>query len=150
MNRDPLFVKATPLGLSPTVNLGDYRLQVCSPAINAGDNASSTLNLDLDGNVRPFATGLSIVDLGCYESQSTGGGGPAVLNVNEPITGGTVLKTGGRITATNQVSGATVEYRGRQSVALLPGFGVAGSVFEAVIGGCDTVVPTASENNSQK
>ncbi|RDB04277.1 hypothetical protein DVG78_18930 [Runella aurantiaca] len=150
INRDPLFVKATPLGLSPTVNLGDYRLQVCSPAINAGDNAATTLNLDLDGNVRPFATGLAIVDLGCYESQSTGGGGPAVLNVSEPITGGTVLKTGGRITATNQVSGATVEYRGSQSVALLPGFGVAGSVFEAVIGGCDTVVPTAVENNSQK
>ncbi|WP_253524373.1 beta strand repeat-containing protein [Runella salmonicolor] len=150
MNRDPLFVKATPLGLSPTVNLGDYRLQVCSPAINAGDNAASTLTVDLDGNVRPFATGLAIVDLGCYESQSTGGGGPAVLNVSEPITGGTVLKTGGRITATNQVSGATVEYRGSQSVALLPGFGVTGSVFEAVIGGCDTVVPTARENNSQK
>lgn len=150
VNRDPLFVKATPLGLSPTVNLGDYRLQACSPAVNAGDNALSTLNLDLDGNVRPYTNGLAIVDLGCYESPSTGGGGPATLSVTEPITGGTVLKTGGRITATNQVSGATVEYRGSQSVALLPGFGVTGSVFEAVIGGCDTVVPTTSENNSQK
>ncbi|RDB02423.1 hypothetical protein DVG78_28975 [Runella aurantiaca] len=136
LNQNPLFIKATPSGLAPTVNLGDYHLQPCSPAINAGDNAASTLPLDLDGNVRPYTTGLAIVDMGCYESQSTGGAGPAMLSVSEPITGGTVLKTGGRITATNQVSGATVEYRGSQSVTLLPGFSAAGTTFQAVIGDC--------------
>ncbi|WP_428665822.1 3-coathanger stack domain-containing protein [Runella sp.] len=149
VSQNPLFVNATPSGLAPMGGLGDYHLQNCSPAINAGDNAGAPTE-DLEGTIRPYALGTAIVDMGVYESQSTGGAGPALLTVSENITGGTVLKSGGRITATNQVSGGTVEYRGGESVTLLPGFGATGAVFQAVIGGCQTNVPTNKIGDTQK
>ncbi len=132
---NPLFVNPTPSGLALIGPLGDYHLQACSPAINAGDNTGAPAE-DLDGAVRPYAVGLAIVDMGAYESQSAGGSGPAELTVTEPITSGTVLKTAGKITATNQISGATVTYQAGQSVTLLPGFTATGSTFQAVIGNC--------------
>lgn len=65
LNFDPLFVD--------TAN-GNYRLDYCSPAIDAGNNAFyssdslpdlSSIRTDLDGNPRIYAT----VDLGAYEYQ---------------------------------------------------------------------------------
>jgi len=63
---DPLFVAP----LAPGLNTGgDYRLQACSPAINAGSNAAVPMGVttDLDGNGRFFNNG--IVDMGAYEFQ---------------------------------------------------------------------------------
>src|SRR5690606_11619465 len=47
---------------------GDYRLQITSPAINKGDNASwpSRSSTDLAGNTRIFD---DTVDIGAYEYQ---------------------------------------------------------------------------------
>ncbi len=138
-NQNPLFVNPNPNGLAPLGTLGDYHLQICSPAINGGDNAGAP-NEDLEGNVRPFPVGLGIVDRGVFESQSSGSSGPANLTVTEPITSGTVLKVADKIVATNQVSGATVVYQAGKSVTLLPGFTATvgnGNSFQALIGGCD-------------
>ncbi|WP_428665800.1 BspA family leucine-rich repeat surface protein [Runella sp.] len=149
ISQDPLFVNASPSGLAPSVSLGDYHVQVCSPAINAGDNTGAPTK-DLEGNARPYPAGTPIVDMGAYESQSMGGGGPATLTVNEPIVEGTVLKSGGKITAVNRVSGGVVEYRGGESVTLLPGFSASGAVFQAVIGGCNTASPTSVQGINPK
>ncbi|MBN1921452.1 MAG: DUF11 domain-containing protein, partial [Anaerolineae bacterium] len=75
---DPLFVAPEPASSAPTT-AGDYRLQIASPAANAGDNAAdldgsgpftttiSALPFDLDGNPRLVQMA---VDLGAYENQS--------------------------------------------------------------------------------
>lgn len=42
----------------------DYHLQSNSPAINAGTNASGTVDIDLDGTSRPIGADW---DMGCYE-----------------------------------------------------------------------------------
>lgn len=122
--------------------LGDYHLQVCSPAINSGSNAGAP-NVDLDGNARPFPMGIGIADMGVYESQSAGSSGPNSLTVTEPITSGTVLKVARKITATNQISGAKVVYQATNSVTLSPGFSATGNSFLAVIGDCSTPVPAS-------
>ncbi len=137
-SQNPLFVNAGSSGLAPMGGLGDYHVQPCSTAINAGTNTDAPM-VDLDGNARPYSSGIGITDMGVYESQTTGSTGPDQLTVNEPITEGTVLKTGSRITGTNQVSGATVVYQASQWVTLLPGFSATaneGKSFQAVIGGC--------------
>lgn len=54
---DPLFVN---------VSADDYRLQFCSPAIEAGNTAGVTLPTDLDGSPRIIHPK---VDMGAYESQ---------------------------------------------------------------------------------
>ncbi|MEQ1746214.1 MAG: HYR domain-containing protein [Saprospiraceae bacterium] len=60
INADPLFVDA------PN---GDLRLQACSPAIDAANDADAPAN-DLDGNARFDAlAGGSIADMGAYEYQ---------------------------------------------------------------------------------
>ncbi len=59
---DPLFVSAT-----------DYRLQACSPAIDAG-TASGAPSNDLDGNIRPVNAApnrLGDYNMGAYEFQGT-------------------------------------------------------------------------------
>ncbi len=60
-NADPLFVNA---------DNGDLRLRSCSPAIDAGNNATVSATTDLDSNTRiSNATNLvsAIVDKGAYE-----------------------------------------------------------------------------------
>ncbi|MCO6478202.1 MAG: hypothetical protein J5I94_16345, partial [Phaeodactylibacter sp.] len=62
LDTDPLFTDAAN---------GDFTLQTCSPAIDAGINTGAPTN-DLYGNLRPFnATGSATVDMGVYEYQST-------------------------------------------------------------------------------
>ena len=60
-NEDPLFV-----------GLADQHLQACSPAIDAGNDAASTLTTDLDGNTRKFEaiSGGNLIDMGAYEYQT--------------------------------------------------------------------------------
>ncbi|HXS37412.1 MAG TPA: choice-of-anchor Q domain-containing protein, partial [Flavipsychrobacter sp.] len=59
-HKDPLFVDTT---------TGDYRLQKCSPAVNAGNDTllDTTITTDLAGQPRRY--GGSIVDMGAYEYQ---------------------------------------------------------------------------------
>jgi hypothetical protein len=74
LDTDPLFVDAAN---------GDYRVQGCSPAIDAGDNPAWTntgLSTDIAGNTRPFNSG--IVDMGAYEYQGDG-----IAYVNKTATG---------------------------------------------------------------
>ena len=67
LNMNPQFVNPTPYGSSPTMS-GDYQLMNTSPAIDAGDNAATTLtDKDLIGNLRRYNGG--IVDIGAYEFQ---------------------------------------------------------------------------------
>ena len=65
LDADPLFVNQPPQGLGTS---GDLRLQVCSPAINAGNDAEVPMSIttDLDGNDRIFE---GTVDMGAYELQ---------------------------------------------------------------------------------
>jgi hypothetical protein len=85
LDADPLFV-------SPM----DLRLQLCSPAVNAGANASvpGDLTVDLDGNPRIFNNGT--VDMGAFEFQASsvipsaytvsGGGSDCENNAIAPVT----------------------------------------------------------------
>lgn len=65
---DPIFTQPLTPYAAPIVG-GDYHLQSCSPAANAGINAPVIGLADLDGNARLYPTN-GVVDLGCYESQS--------------------------------------------------------------------------------
>ncbi|MEL1242677.1 choice-of-anchor Q domain-containing protein [Flavobacterium sp. DGU11] len=63
---DPLFVYAPSYTMAPFTS-GDYRLQSCSPVLNAGNNGyASNISADLEGYPRIYS---AIVDLGAYECQ---------------------------------------------------------------------------------
>ncbi len=67
LNFDPLFVSQPPVGLGTS---GDLHLQICSPAIDAGNDADAPA-ADLDQNARFEAlAGGSISDMGAFEFQS--------------------------------------------------------------------------------
>jgi hypothetical protein len=73
INANPLFVNAAG---------GDFHLQDCSLAIDAGTNTGAPTT-DLDGNARPFnATGLNRVDIGAYEAQTVLPGVPMQFGNN--------------------------------------------------------------------
>ncbi len=61
---DPLFVQPVAAASAPTTE-GDYRLQLASPAIDAGNTLSVTAATDLDGNPRIVN---HKVDMGAYET----------------------------------------------------------------------------------
>ncbi len=72
---DPLFTTPITYTAAPTIT-GNYRLQITSPAIDAGNSLSVTVSADLDGKPRLADmagvpdTGLGappIVDMGAYE-----------------------------------------------------------------------------------
>ncbi|MDR1984229.1 MAG: right-handed parallel beta-helix repeat-containing protein, partial [Prevotellaceae bacterium] len=64
LNSNPMFVDFVDASFAPT-DSGDYRLQPCSPAIDAGDSSLNHEAFDLDGNVRIFNDSI---DLGAYEN----------------------------------------------------------------------------------
>lgn len=64
LNVDPQFKAPVAASTAPTVD-GDYRLLAISPAVDAGNTASTTSIDDLDGNFRKRG---SAVDLGAYEA----------------------------------------------------------------------------------
>ncbi|GAB3737531.1 choice-of-anchor Q domain-containing protein [Spirosoma lituiforme] len=55
--------------VSPFVSATDTRLNACSPAIDAGNNAANTTATDLAGNPRRYNQGQ--IDMGAYEYQGT-------------------------------------------------------------------------------
>ncbi|MFZ1529690.1 MAG: choice-of-anchor Q domain-containing protein [Ferruginibacter sp.] len=65
ISADPQFVNPLAAAAAPTIS-GDYHLQKCSPAINAGSNAAvpAGITKDLDSLNRIH---LGIVDMGAYE-----------------------------------------------------------------------------------
>jgi mucin-19 len=68
LDLDPLFVNQPPVGLGAGGNL---RLQACSPAIDAGNDAANATTADLDNNPRKFEAiaGGQQIDLGAFEYQ---------------------------------------------------------------------------------
>lgn len=66
-NQNPLFVSPMTAASTPTI-AGDYSLQACSPAINAGNNAVIPTGIitDIAGNPRVHE---ATVDMGAYENQ---------------------------------------------------------------------------------
>jgi hypothetical protein len=78
INMDPLFVNAPSHTLAPFTN-GNYRLQVCSPAINKGNNESvfGDIPTAIDGAVR--IQGIA-VDMGAYEFSGGTNGNPNVAD----------------------------------------------------------------------
>ena len=83
---DPLFVTPVDPATAPTT-VGDLRLQLCSPVINAGESSANPTNLDLAGNDRVFNSG--VIDLGAYEYQ-----GAQVAPTAPAPTGAAVQWTG--------------------------------------------------------
>ena len=71
-NADPLFVAPEPASAAPTSE-GNYQLQPCSPAADAGNNSLIPAGITGDMNGLPRIYN-NIVDMGCYESQFSGGG----------------------------------------------------------------------------
>ncbi|MCF8245249.1 MAG: M36 family metallopeptidase [Saprospiraceae bacterium] len=72
LNVDPLFILQPDWMTAPTT-VGNLRLQPCSPAIDAGDDAFNSTLVDRDGLVRKFEAipGGNMIDMGSYEYQST-------------------------------------------------------------------------------
>ncbi len=67
LNTDALFIVQPAPGLA---NVGDLRLQGCSPAINVGNNASLPGGISLDLAASPRIVNTTI-DMGAYERQSS-------------------------------------------------------------------------------
>jgi len=67
INANPLFTAPEPSSLAPTLS-GNYRVQKCSPVINAGINSMvpGVITQDIDGNIR---INYAIVDMGAYEKK---------------------------------------------------------------------------------
>lgn len=71
LNANPLFVNPPDWHDAPTT-AGDLRLQACSPALDAGNDAANNAPLDPDGNPRKFDAipGGAQIDMGAYEHQA--------------------------------------------------------------------------------
>ncbi len=87
---------------------------------------------------------FSIISAGCTSIDATTktvspSSSQATQNITTSITSGTVVILAEQtITATNQISNASVTYKAGQSITLLPGFQASGNKFQAVIGnGCN-------------
>jgi predicted outer membrane repeat protein len=120
IDSDPLFVDAAN---------GDFSLQTCSPAINAGTTESHTA--DIFGNPH-----VGVIDMGATEYQGTL---VVNLNVTEPISTGPEAQTAQYITSESIISSPSkIEFNAFGSVELKPGFqAINGSVFEAkIVPGC--------------
>jgi trimeric autotransporter adhesin len=82
INVNPLFIAQPSIGLG---NMGDLRLQPCSPAINMGNNANlpAGFTTDVTGAARIANT---TIDMGAYERQILTQ--PNIIYVNANATGG--------------------------------------------------------------
>lgn len=119
-NADPLFIAPQPASAAPTTD-GDYHLQPCgSAAIDAGDNSlvPGIITTDLGGQPRIYN---SIVDIGCFEAQSSGGTIRTTDNIRIcqpqlPYTwNGQTITAGGNAVATY----ATTSSKGCDSIVTL-------------------------------
>jgi predicted outer membrane repeat protein len=123
-NQDPLFVDAAN---------GDYSLQNCSPAINAGTTVSHIT--DILGNPH-----IGIVDMGAYEFKELD---PITITAN--ITNGTNPNYSGVPSITSEgaiLNTNNAVFKAQNYIELKPGFLVApapeqATVFRAEIGGCE-------------
>lgn len=82
---DPEFVTPIPATMAPTTD-GDYHLHIGSDIIDTGDNASSAIATDLDGNPRIVdgnGDGDAVVDMGAYEFQTA----PETHNITVTLAG---------------------------------------------------------------
>jgi hypothetical protein len=123
-NQDPLFVDAAN---------GDFSLQNCSPAINAGTTVSHIT--DILGNPH-----IGIVDMGAYEFKELD---PITITAN--ITHGTNPNYSGVPSITSEgaiLNTNNAVFKAQNYIELLPGFSVApapmqATVFRAEIEGCE-------------
>jgi hypothetical protein len=78
IDANPLFTGAASFINAPTTS-GDYRLTLCSPAVDAGSNSllSNSNITDLLFATRRYASGM--VDMGAYEYQAAKGAGPVII-----------------------------------------------------------------------
>lgn len=98
--------------------------------ITVANLSAGNYTITLGGDCLPIILTLS--------ASLSNSGPPSTQTVTENITSGSALIQAGAITATNQVFNASVEYKGSQSVILLPGFQAKGNYFKATIGpGCN-------------
>jgi hypothetical protein len=81
INVNPLFTNAPSYTTAPFVG-GNYTLQPCSPAINAGDNDSIPVGVitDYANNNRVYN---AVVDMGAYEHQGLRDGTSLALNTDQ-------------------------------------------------------------------
>ncbi|MCX6269168.1 MAG: MopE-related protein [Bacteroidetes bacterium] len=109
LNADPMFINGAN---------GDLHLLTCSPAIDAGNDAATSIATDLDGNPRKFdaVDGGQIIDLGCYESQSP----PSVHNLAVIENGPTSFCQGGSVTLSVARGGNGLSLSGNQQYLLTP------------------------------
>jgi hypothetical protein len=96
-NAAPLFVAPDTAKSGAPVSGGDYRLQLLSPAVDAGSNSLNGTNKDLGGNPR---VGAGKIDMGAYELQA----------VELHITGATLAKKIYDGTDIIEVKNATLGY----------------------------------------
>ncbi|WP_028665205.1 choice-of-anchor Q domain-containing protein, partial [Runella zeae] len=96
INADPLFVDAAN---------GNFRLQKCSPAVNAGEDAANSTTVDLEKNSRK----VGVIDMGAYEYQST-----VEIPTAYTVSGGGSLCQGGtgvEITLSGSQSGVNYQLK---------------------------------------
>jgi surface protein len=125
-------------------NAADFTVNLQPASTVAATNGSTTFQITFMpsvGGLRRATISIANDDADenpyNFDIHGIGCGGASISIVNN-ITSGTSLYGATAITATNQITNANVEYRGANSVTLLPGFKAEATVFSAQIGvGCN-------------
>lgn len=130
ISSNPQFLNPLPAGSAPTAN-GNYQLNSCSPAIDAGINSAIFISTDLAG--RPRLNG-TIIDQGAYEYYT-----PTISGLNT-VCAGAVFQlsaslAGGSWSSTNTAI-ATVNSSGLVT-ALVPGVD---TIIYYIAGACPTTI----------
>ncbi len=123
---------------------GDFTVTQVPNSPVAATNGLTTFQVTFD----PSANGLRMANINisnddenespyAFAIQGIGCGGTS-LNITNNISSGSGIYGAMVITATNQVINANIQYRGENTVTLLPGFQAMGNVFKVQIGtGCN-------------